>query len=121
MPKFCENCGKPLKENQDICLNCGVAVKKDNPNTTTNITNINTNPTTAPKSKVCAGLLALFFGTLGIHNFYLGYSGKGVAQLLITLLTCGFGAFVTGVWALIEAIMLFTGSIGVDANGVPLQ
>ena len=38
MAKYCENCGKPLKENQDICLNCGVAVKKDT--ATTNITNI---------------------------------------------------------------------------------
>ncbi len=120
MAKYCENCGKPLKENQDVCLNCGVAVRKDN-GTTTNITNINTNPATAPKSKICAGILALFFGTLGVHNFYLGYSSRGIVQLLLTLLTCGLGAFVTGVWALIEAIMLFTGSIAVDANGTPLQ
>ena len=27
MAKFCENCGKELAENQDICLNCGVKAK----------------------------------------------------------------------------------------------
>ena len=32
MAKFCSNCGKELQENQDVCLNCGVTVKKDNHN-----------------------------------------------------------------------------------------
>lgn len=39
----------------------------------------------AQKSKIVAGLLGLFLGTLGVHNFYLGYTGKAVAQLLLTL------------------------------------
>ncbi len=30
--KFCENCGKEIKENQDYCLNCGVKLKKQNEN-----------------------------------------------------------------------------------------
>lgn len=38
----------------------------------------------AQKSKIVAGLLGLFLGTLGVHNFYLGYTGKAVAQLLLT-------------------------------------
>lgn len=29
MGKFCSNCGKELKENADICLNCGVLINKD--------------------------------------------------------------------------------------------
>ena len=40
----------------------------------------------AQKSKIVAGLLGLFLGTLGVHNFYLGYTGKAVAQLLLTLI-----------------------------------
>jgi len=28
MVKFCSNCGKELKENADICLNCGVLINK---------------------------------------------------------------------------------------------
>lgn len=74
----------------------------------------------AKKSKLAAGLLGIFLGSLGVHNFYLGYNGKAVAQLLISLLTCGVGAVVSGIWGLIEGIMILIGSISVDANGVPL-
>lgn len=37
------------------------------------------------KSRVAYILLGLFLGGLGIHNFYAGYTGKGVAQLILTL------------------------------------
>lgn len=76
------------------------------------------------KSKLAAVILAFLLGTLGIHNFYLGYTNKGIAQLLLTLLggwLCGAGAIAAGIWALVEAIQLLTGSIHQDANGVPLK
>ena len=73
------------------------------------------------KSKLAAGLLGIFFGSIGVHNFYLGYTGKAVAQLLIALLTCGIGAIVTEIWGLIEGILILTGSINVDGNGNPLK
>lgn len=72
------------------------------------------------KSKVAAGVLGILLGSLGIHNFYLGYTGKAIAQLLITLLTCGIGAVATSIWGLVEGIMILTGSISVDGHGVPL-
>lgn len=72
------------------------------------------------KSKVAAGVLGILLGSLGIHNFYLGYTGKAIAQLLITLLTCGIGAVATSIWGLVEGIMILTGSINVDGHGVPL-
>lgn len=72
------------------------------------------------KSKLAAGLLGILIGSFGVHNFYLGYTGKAVAQLLITLLTCGAGAVISGIWALIEGIMILTGSINVDGKNVPL-
>ena len=75
------------------------------------------------KSKLVAGLLAIFLGTFGIHNFYLGYTQKAVIQLVITIIAgwIGVGLIVTQVWALIEAVQLFTGSIKTDAKGVPLK
>jgi TM2 domain-containing membrane protein YozV len=73
------------------------------------------------KSKLAAGLIAIFFGAFGVHNFYLGYTGKGIAQLLITVLSFGLLAFVSWIWALIEGIMILAGSIAVDANGIPLK
>jgi TM2 domain-containing membrane protein YozV len=72
-----------------------------------------------PKSKVAAALLAFFLGCLGIHNFYLGYTGRGLAQLLLTVLTCGYGAIATVIWAFIEFVLILTGSIK-DKFGRPL-
>ena len=38
------------------------------------------------KSKLAAGLLGIFLGCFGVHNFYLGNTGKAVAQLLLTVI-----------------------------------
>jgi hypothetical protein len=73
----------------------------------------------APKSKLVAGVLALFLGALGIHRFYLGYSSIGAAMLLITLLTCGWGGILVAIWALVEAVIIFTGGMR-DSNGMEL-
>lgn len=70
---------------------------------------------------MAAGILGILLGSFGVHNFYLGYTGKAIAQLLITLLTCGFGAIASSIWGLIEGIMILTGSISVDGHGVPLR
>ena len=72
------------------------------------------------KSKIAAGILGILIGALGIHNFYLGYTGKGIAQLLITVLSFGILAFIPAIWGLIEGILILTGSINVDASGIPL-
>jgi TM2 domain-containing membrane protein YozV len=73
------------------------------------------------KSKMAAGLLGIFLGAFGVHNFYLGYTGKAIAQLLITVLSCGILAIVSSIWGLVEGIMILTGSINTDAAGVPLK
>ena len=74
------------------------------------------------KSKLAAGLLAIFVGTLGIHNFYLGFTTKGLIQLLVSILTLGIGAPAIAIWALIEGIFYLTGHEGytADAKGIPL-
>jgi TM2 domain-containing membrane protein YozV len=73
------------------------------------------------KSKVAAGLLGILLGAFGVHNFYLGYTGKAIAQLLITVLSCGILAIVSSIWGIVEGIMILTGSINTDAAGVPLK
>ena len=75
----------------------------------------------APKQWIVAMLLAFFLGTLGIHNFYLGYTTKGIIQLVLTITVIGI--FVSGPWALIDFIMLImrSGSYATDAQGQPLQ
>lgn len=79
---------------------------------------------TSSKIKLTAGLFGLFFGMLGVHNFYLGYTGKGTTQLVLflvgMLLSCiGIGiliVFGVEIWALVESILIFSGSI-TDSNG----
>lgn len=73
------------------------------------------------KSRLVVLLFAILLGVFGAHNFYLGFTGKAVAQLLITLLTLGILAFIPAIWALIEGIIIFGDKNAVDANGIPLK
>lgn len=68
------------------------------------------------RSRIAAGLLGIFLGSLGVHRFYLGYTGVGTVMLVITLFTCGFGAILTGIWGLIEGILCLLGAM-TDADG----
>lgn len=70
-----------------------------------------------PKSRVAAGLLQIFFGGLGIGRFYLGHSGIGIAQLLLTIFTFGLGAF----WGFFDGIYILCGGVKTDSRGVPLN
>jgi TM2 domain-containing membrane protein YozV len=71
------------------------------------------------KSKVVAGLLQLLglFGLVGIGRIYLGYTGLGVAQLAVGLVTCGIGAIV---WGIIDAVLILTDKVR-DPEGRPLR
>lgn len=104
---YCANCGRPITPGASVCTSCGASVA----------------PAVRPdaKSKMAAGLLGIFLGAFGVHNFYLGNTGKAVAQLLISLLSCGFLAPVSSIWGLIEGILLLTGSIDKDGQGNPLK
>jgi TM2 domain-containing membrane protein YozV len=118
---LCENCGAEIQPGTIKCAYCGAAVQPSMAMPPTMPP-----PPMAPigveqKSKVAAGILGILLGCFGIHNFYLGFTGKGVAQLLITILTCGYGGLITGIWGLIEGIMILTGGISRDSRGVPLK
>ena len=133
---FCPNCGTEIREGASFCTNCGTRVAYDagaenkgpeiDPlaNGTDDSQNAQTaapGPVYSEKSKLGAGLLGIFLGGLGVHNFYLGYTGKAVAQLLLSLLTCGALSFVSQVWGLVEGIMILSGSIDRDAQGKLLK
>ena len=106
---FCPNCGQPTNAGAAVCLNCGSALTAA--------------ASGEAKSKLVAGLLGIFLGSLGIHNFYLGYTTKAVIQLVICLVgSCLIiGPLVAGVWGLVEGIMILTGKINVDGKGNPLK
>jgi len=62
------------------------------------------------KEKVPAGLLAIFLGTLGVHQFYLGRTGWGIGFLVLSVVTCGWGTIITAPIALIQGIMYLVAS-----------
>lgn len=65
------------------------------------------------KNQLVAALLCFFLGGLGIHRFYLGYTGIGIAQIVLALTSF---LIVPGValliWVLIDLVRILTGSLG---------
>ena len=72
-----------------------------------------------PKSRIVAGLLGIFLGGLGVHNFYLGNNKKAVIQLVLCLLGCcsGVSAAISCIWGFIEGILILAGNINIDGDG----
>ena len=60
--------------------------------------------------KIVAGIVAILFGSLGIHKFILGYTTEGVIMLAVTVVTCGIAGIVMSVIGIIEGIMYLTKS-----------
>ncbi len=67
------------------------------------------------KSQLVYILLGLFVGFLGVHNFYAGYTKKGVIQLLMFFPGCFLiiPTIMVGVWVLIDVCI-----VDRDVNGV---
>ncbi|MDR0913873.1 MAG: TM2 domain-containing protein [Oscillospiraceae bacterium] len=118
---YCFNCGAGTTPVQAVCTNCGVALNNGAYQVPPNQAGGYQVPPNqpfgyAPKSKMAAGLLGIFLGGWGVHNFYLGFTSKAVIQLVLTICSCG----IAGIWGFVEGIMILAGSINTDANGVPL-
>ena len=67
------------------------------------------------KSKIVAGLLQVLL-PLGIGRMYMGHTGMGVAQLLVTIFTCGVGAL----WPFVDGILILVNDTK-DAQGRMLR
>lgn len=68
-------------------------------------------PNASDKSRLVALLLAWFFGVIGVHRFYVGKIGSGVAMIF----TLGG----LGIWTLVDIIMIAAGSF-TDIDGRPV-
>lgn len=63
------------------------------------------------KKQLVAFLLCFFFGIIGVHRFYLGHIGIGIAQIL-TLGGCG-------IWALIDFIRIILNDLKTKSGETP--
>ena len=111
---FCWKCGSATQEGAVVCVRCGVALSSAKQGT---------------KSKIVAGILGILLGGWGVHNFYLGYIGKGIGQLVLwltglLLVFFGIGFLMmigAWIWGVVEGVMILTGSIKTDGAGNPLK
>jgi TM2 domain-containing membrane protein YozV len=123
---FCSNCGNKMEDGSVFCGNCGTKVgvaSEVSPQTASPV-----QPTVngGGKSKVAAGLLAILLGC-GIHNLYLGYTTKGIIQLVLAIVGWVLSFIFVGlllvlgiwIWCLVEGIKCFTGTYK-DAKGYDL-
>ncbi len=92
---FCSACGNEIKDSVNFCQDCGA-------------TQSQSEFIDEPKDWIVTLLLSFFLGCLGVHRFYTGHTGIGVAQLL-TLGGCG-------IWAFIDFIIILVGNFK-DAQG----
>ena len=95
---FCANCGKAVDPNAAVCLSCGVAIKKAGGDL-------------AGKDKITMALICFFLGGLGIHNFMMGETKKGILRIV---LTCCF--YLGSILALIDFIKILTDKYVVDPD-----
>lgn len=102
---FCRQCGQEILAQAAVCVHCGVA---------TGLTPMI--GVSGSKSRLAYILLGLFLGCLGVHNFYAGYAGRGISQLLITIFTGWLilPLLIVTVWVIVEIC-----SVTRDARGVP--
>ena len=68
------------------------------------------------KQKLIAFLLQFFLGAFGAGRFYTGHIGLGIAQFIVTWVTCGIGSL----WPTIDSILMLVGQVP-DVDGRPLR
>ena len=100
---YCQNCGAEVRTGAVFCSQCGVQFAPADPTyaqpaqETCSAPEYPTpesymppqgpyQPQPQAKSKIAAGILGILLGCFGVHNFYLGYTGKAIGQTLNALL-----------------------------------
>src|SRR3954447_25645084 len=128
---FCRNCGAQVDEGAQFCIRCGANLRAEGATASSpqesphpGISPTDLPPTPGPKQKAVSAVLAFLLGWLGVHRFYLGYHIIGAIQLTLTLLgffTCGLSLAAAVVWGIVDGVLILTGSINTDAQGIPLR
>jgi TM2 domain-containing membrane protein YozV len=108
---YCQKCGKEVPGEASFCPACGAPVRpvvQPASRASAMSPGYTTDKAVSPYSRLAALLLCFFLGWLGVHRFYVGKVGTGVAMIF----TLGG----LGIWTLIDFIMIIVGSF-TDANG----
>ena len=104
---FCNACGTQTTALSEMCTKCGTRLKGSAGPAAAPVYQPSSAPGVAPaagvspKSRLIATLLCAFLGTIGVHRFYVGKVGTGIAMIF----TMGG----LGIWTLIDFIMILIG------------
>ena len=123
--KFCSVCGSPAPVQNNAAENAAPNYQNQTPNYQDRIPNYQNPapnyqyapPNANPKSRLLAGVFGILLGGIGVHNFYLGNTTRGVIQIVVSCVTCGVGA----IWGFVEGILILCRQINTDAYGIPLK
>lgn len=108
---FCPNCGKAVNPNASVCLSCGSALGKVSNPTKAVAKNDNTGRMLGNYDKTTIAIICFFFGCFGIHNFMMGETKKGIVKLIASF--C-FGISFILSW--IDLIKIVTDGYTVDQS-----
>ncbi len=125
---FCEKCGEKLIPGTMYCARCGAPAGMPEP----------PRPAMKPhkaRSRYAAAVYGIVLGAFGVHNFYLGHTGKAIGQLVITLVVYSsvggkllpaaiapvLAPMLAGLWGFIEGVQILVGDRTTDAFGTPLR
>lgn len=113
---YCPNCAKSIRMDARSCFYCDTVFSgalmpvPEKPAVPLMLQNqpYRQQVVKTAKSRGVYIILGLFFGLLGIHNFYAGRFGYGIAQLLITAILGWFviGIFITAIWVIVELFVV---------------
>lgn len=93
---YCSNCGEAITPGSDVCLKCGFAVKKAEGNL-------------GDYNKTTMALICFFLGGIGVHNFMMGETKKGIFKI-VTTLCFGLGF----IFVLIDFVKILTDKYVID-------
>ena len=114
---YCGNCGEQVQPQQAVCTNCGCVVNEAKRQA--EAAQARTNDQIGGQDKIVVLIVAIFIGTLGIHNFMMGETKKGVFKLVMSLVggwLCGLGVAVSLVFTIIDIVKIASGTYVVDPN-----
>lgn len=94
---FCANCGGAVNENAEVCLSCGCKIVNEEEKAKAAAGNLN------GQDKMTMALVCFFLGGIGIHNFMMGETKRGILKIVLSFL-CG----ISGILALIDFIKILT-------------
>ena len=121
---FCKNCGQEINDGVQFCPNCGTPTANEPqysapqqqysaPQQQYTAPQQGDAPYLAGQDKTTMILICLFLGGLGIHNFMMGESKKGVTRIIASL-CFGLGYIL----AIIDLVKICTDKYVVDPNAM---